>query len=156
MFGWGFGSAPKWYREWRHEAVHTLIDKNAALNLNQWPRWDYELDKGQLTFSDDERLRIICDVQIVGTTSRDWLWSWANSHWHEGLTEDARKTRAFGAENRVRELTAGALKEKSLNDLGWALSAVTARVCGSLGVYRPPTDRGHVFLAIRSVTEARA
>lgn len=47
---------PDWYPDWRHDAVHQLQDKNARLKaefwLEDWPRYDYDVDAGTLIFSD--------------------------------------------------------------------------------------------------------
>src|SRR5690242_17411936 len=105
-------SHPDWYHEWRHEAVHLLQDKNRRLNkqfrIDDWPRWDYDLESRQLVFSKDGQPRVIADIQIVGTTSENagnWLWAWGNSHWPVDCIEDAERARTFGEEHGIVELT---------------------------------------------------
>lgn len=156
MFGWGRRSAPKWYRTWRHEAMHTLIEQNRGLDLNRWPRWDHDLAKHELTFSDGGEVRVRADVQVVGTTGRkDWLWSWANPNWTDAMTTDARDVRLFGEEHGISELITPSLKASDLNALGWELTAVAAKVTGSIGAYRPSGDAGGLFLLIRSLDEVK-
>ncbi len=154
---------PDWYPDWRHEAVHELQEKNARLRaefrLGDWPRFDYDVDAGTLTFSENGVAKVIAEIQVVGTTSQkagNWLWSWANSHWPEGVTAEAERVRAFGEEHGVCELTHDYVDgDDDLNALGWELTAVMARVTGALGGYRPPRDEGGgLFLTYTSMAWA--
>jgi len=138
---------PDWYPSWRREAFHLLQEKNARLKtefrLGEWSRFDYDVDAGVLVFSDDRKPRVVADIQVVGTTSLktgDWLWAWANSHWPESRTADAKAVRDFGERHGVRELVRESLADENLNALGWGLTAVAARVTDALGAYRPPRN----------------
>lgn len=150
---------PDWYPEWRHEAFHLLQDKNAQLSeqyqLGNWPRFHYDLATRQLIFSQDEHPKVIAEIQVVGTTSAkagNWLWGWANSHWPLDCVEDAERVCSFGEEHGIGELTSGYVEDDDLNALGWGLTAVAARVCDSVGAYRPPREEGGaLFLLYRSV-----
>jgi hypothetical protein len=50
---------PADFAEYRHRAVHKLMDLNAECKKNfrigHWERWDYDLDMATLTFSDRRR-----------------------------------------------------------------------------------------------------
>ncbi|HWU15558.1 MAG TPA: hypothetical protein VN157_16290 [Caulobacter sp.] len=150
-------NAPTWYADWRHDAFHELMAKQEDMNeryqTKVWPRYDYDLDAGTLTFSDPTGPKVVADIQVVGTTAtKDWLWSWANSHWPVSSVEDLEKVRAFGAEHGIEELTSETLENDNLNSLGWELSAVAARILGAVGAYRPPRDNGGgLFLIYRSI-----
>jgi hypothetical protein len=149
--------APDWYTDWRHDAVHELMAKQDRLKethrTGEWPRYDYDLDALTLTFSEEGKARVRASVQVVGTTGpQDWLWSWANSHWSEDSFSDLRRVRDFGVEHGIEELTTECLEDENLNDLGWELTAVAARIIGSVGAYRPPRDNGGgLFLIYRSI-----
>jgi hypothetical protein len=152
---------PDWYPDWRHEAVHQLQAKNARLKeefrISDWPRWDYELEAGTLTFSDQGVPKVVCEIQIVGTTSfkaGDWLWAWGNSHWPAERVTDSELVRAFGREHGICELTHDYVEVEDLNTLGWELTAVMARVTDAIGAYRPPDDNGALFLTYKSVAWA--
>ena len=147
-----------WYNDWRHEAVHQLQGKNARLQdefrLSSWPRYDYDVDAGTLTFSKDGVAKVIAEIQLVGTTSTNagnWLWAWANAYWPTHIVSDSEFARAFGEEHGIRELTSDYVEDSDLDVLGWALSAVTARVTDAPGAYRPPGETGSLFLILRSV-----
>jgi hypothetical protein len=152
-------SDPDWYAAWRHDAFHLLQERNEALNerfrLGSWPRYDYDLATRQLTFSEDGRAKVVADIQVVGTTSRNagnWLWAWANSHWPADCIEDAERACSFGEEHGIDELISGYVEDEDLNALGWSLTAVAARICDAAGAYRPLRDEGGgLFLLYRDV-----
>ena len=147
---------PKEYAAYRHEAVHQLMSLNKeckrAFRVILWDRWDYDFDAGTLTFSENGTPRVIASIQVVGTTSKSggtWLWAWANESLPFKVTKAVRKVRAFGKAEKLTELT-----QKSLPDdehLGWAMSAVAARVLGSKGAYRCPDDNGFVYFVYCSL-----
>lgn len=151
---------PDWYRGFRHDAFHELLAKNKVwaeeFKTKSCPRYYYDLEAGELTFSDEAGVRVRADIQVVGTTSNeDWLWSWGNPSMPEDLTVDARATREFGLEHAIDELTVDYVEADDLNDLGWGLTAVTAKVTGAIGAYRPPGSAGAMFLLIRSIAWAK-
>ena len=72
---------------YRHEAVHQLMGLNEDCEKNfrisSWPRWDYDLEAGTLTFSEKGIPKVIAEIQVTGGTSISggtWLWSWANGN----------------------------------------------------------------------------
>jgi hypothetical protein len=150
---------PRWYRSWRHDAVHQLQEKNAQLaskfGLGTWPRYDYDIDAGTLTFSDQGVAKVVAQIQIIGTTSikaGNWLWAWGNEHWPAERVTDSKIVRAFGEERRITELISDYVTGDNLNALGWELTAVAARVTDALGAYRPPRDDdGGLYLTYESI-----
>jgi hypothetical protein len=150
---------PVWYDDWRHEAIHQLQEKNERLNaefrLGEWPRYDYDLDTGKLTFSERGVPRVTAEIQVAGTTSGragDWLWAWANSHLPSELVTDALLARAFGEEHGIYDLTDQAVSDNDLNALGWALTSLVVRIANAKGAYRPPRDEGGgVYLIYKNI-----
>lgn len=153
---------PDWYSNWRHDAVHELIEKNARVKaqfgLSDWGRYDYDLDAGTLIFSERGAPRVIAKIQLVGSTSireGNWQWAWANSQLPPALVVDSRFARAFGEEHGLVELTQGFQEGDDLNALGWALTAVTTRLAGAPGAYRPDLPEGGcLYLIYKSVNWA--
>ncbi|MDO8801445.1 MAG: hypothetical protein Q7J39_14005 [Phenylobacterium sp.] len=125
----------------------------ASHRIGSWPRWDYDVDAGTLTFSEDGAPKVVADIQVVGSTGpRDWMWGWANEHWPRSVVEDMEKVRAFGSENRIEQLTTEFLTDDDLNSLGWEMTAVAVRVLDAVGAYRPPRDGGGgLFLIYKSI-----
>jgi hypothetical protein len=149
-------SAPDWYADWRHDAVHELMTKADKIrdeySISKWPRYDYDVDVGIIKFSQDNIIKVVADIQVVGTIgSKDWLWSWANDHWPDNVCTHAQQARDFGEEHGIEELTSEYLEDENLNSLGWEMAAVTARIAGAVGAYRPPSETGALFLLLTSI-----
>ena len=149
---------PDWYRSWRHEALHQLIQKAEHLksdfNLGRWERWDYDLDAGCLIFSHEGKTRVIANIQVVGSTSTSagtWLWAWANDSLPQNVATDVMASKLFGEKHGIAELTTELLADDAIENLGWELTAVTARLIEAKGAYRAPTDDGCLFLIFRDI-----
>lgn len=150
--------APDWYAEWKHEAVHQLMAKQDQLKANygmsSYPRFDYDVEAGTLTFSENTQVRVCADIQVVGTTgSKDWLWGFANDHWPDRVVADMEAVWQFGLDNEIEELTTRYVEDVDLNQLGWELTAVAVRILDAVGAYRPPSSDkpGALFLLIKSI-----
>lgn len=147
--------APDWYPAWRQEAGHALVDLNEALNarlgLTTWERVDYDLSIGELTFSHRGKVRVTADVQLIGSAAVSWIWARDNGLWPARVVEDALKVRDFGEEHGIEELTRLRLPSTDLDQLGWSLAAVAARITGAKGVYRLVEGQGSLFLAYRDI-----
>jgi hypothetical protein len=112
------------------------------------------VDSKTLTFSIEGVVKVIADIQVVGTTgAEDWLWGWANDHWPSAIVQDMEAVVSFGEEHGIMELTSGFVADDDLNRLGWELTAVAVRILGAVGAYRPPPGDGHgaLFLLIKSI-----
>jgi hypothetical protein len=147
---------PAWYADWRAQAFEQLQAKQAMLkrefNFGQWRRYDYDLDKREITFSDEKGVALRGDFQVAGTTNGDeWLWGWANRAMPPEALEDALKTRAFGEERGIDELTSEFLP----NSLDWMMTAVVVQLTDALGAYRSTGDP-RLFMTIRSLEWARS
>jgi hypothetical protein len=150
---------PEAFIAFKHEAIHELTRLNEecrkAFRVGEWQRWDYDLERKTLIFSQDGVPRVIATIQVVGTTSErsgTWLWSWANTHLPPIVTAQIDKVRAFGEKEGLAELT-----EASATDdehLGWSMTAVAARVLGSRGAYRCPGSNGFVYLVFTDIAFA--
>ena len=148
--------APDWYDAWCEEAFETFRTKQNVLTetykLASWQRYDYDVQAGTLTFSDEGRPKVLADIQVIGTIgSEDWLWGWANDNWPAVSTDGMRAVRDFGVEHGIEELTTEYLESDDLPGLGWMLAAISARVLEAEGAYRAPSGAGAVYLLIRSI-----
>jgi hypothetical protein len=72
---------PNQFSQFRHEAVHELVRLNELceenFRISSWPRWDYDLERGKLIFSEQGVSKVSASIQVVGTTSISggtWLW----------------------------------------------------------------------------------
>ncbi len=144
------------FSAYRHEAVHRLMRLNEecekTFQISSWPRWDYDLEAGTLTFSKDGIPKVIASILVAGTTSISggtWLWGWANRNLPAKVTTLVGSVRAFGEGEGVAELT----KEDWPDDehLGWELTAIAARLLESKGGYCCPVDNGFVYVVYSSL-----
>ena len=147
---------PDWYDAWCEEAFATFTAKQQrmeeAYRLGAWTRYDYDAAACTLTFSDEQRARVVADMQVVGSIGpHDWLWGWANEAVPPAGTADIRRVHDFGAENGIEELTTELISSDDLPGLGWMFAAIATRVLDAEGAYRAPTADGAVYLLIRSL-----
>jgi len=150
---------PEWYPDWRHEAVRQLNEKNdrlsAEFRIGGWPRFDYDIQAGTLTFSERGRAKVIAEIQVAGSTSfkaGNWFWAWANAQVTTARSADAALVRTFGEEHGIAELVHDRVRDPDLDALGWEMTAVMVRVTNALGAYRPPrTEGGALYLTLKSV-----
>jgi hypothetical protein len=148
---------PEKFSTFLHEAVHHLRDLNQKceeeFRISSWPRWDYDLDRGTLTFSQDGQTKVLASIQVVGSTSLSsgtWLWSWANQYFPLCVTQEVEKVRAFGELENLPGLTQA--KRPADEHLGWEMTAMAAKLLGAKGAYRCPGENGSVYVIYSSVT----
>ncbi len=150
---------PDEYEQFRHDAVDALTDLNEdckrRYGITTWPRWDYDLDAGNLVFSDGGVAKVIASIQVVGSTSNmshTWLWAWANESLPPNVTEQAREVRQFGIAEGLSRLTEPQLADDEF--LGWEMTAIAARIVGAKGAYRCPADNGFMYVVYKDIDEA--
>ena len=143
----------------RHESAHALVRLNELcnkeFNILSWPRWDYDLDHGTLTFSKQGVPRVIASILVVGTTSNSagtWLWSWANGYLPENLSGPVKKVREFGLAEGLQDLTEPYAPDD--DQFCWDMTAITARLMDAKGAYRCPGDNGHIYLIYTDIAFA--
>jgi hypothetical protein len=141
------------YQELIVSAVEFLKERQQILTrdfkLGAHERWDYDQERGQLTFSNGGKVAVVCDILFVGSFSEGtgtWLWSWANDSVEEDLKAPMRDLCEFG-EAQGFERLAGAYWQASQED-AWEMTAVAAKFLGAIGAYRAPKERGFTFMVI--------
>jgi hypothetical protein len=139
------------FERFRHRAVHALQDLNAIceqeFQIGHWERYDYDLDLGTLTFSQDGVARVVAQIQAVGSTStitNTWLWGWANESLPSSVTARICEVRHFGNLEALTKLTEPKLPDEEY--LGWELTAIAAQIVGAKGAYRCPGEHGFLYL----------
>jgi hypothetical protein len=152
---------PEWYPDWRYEAFKELEAKNERLSaefrIGEWPRFDYDIPAGKLTFSKAGVVRVAAEIQFIGSTSAEggnWRWAWADPQVPAACAADATLVRAFGEKHGIAELVYETVRDADLEGLGWEMAGVTVRVTNALGAYRPPGERGSLFLSLKSIAWA--
>ena len=147
---------PEEYEKFRHTAVHALMCLNEAreqqFRIGSWERWDYDLQAGTLTFSQDGRPRVLAEVQVVGSTStksNTWLWAWANESIPDFASASLGAVRKFGEQQEISQLTEAKLPDDEY--LGWELTAITAQIIGATGAYRCAGENGFLYVVFTDV-----
>ena len=150
---------PQEFAEWRHDAVHSLIDLNEQCDrefrLDQWPRWQCELDSAKLVFLDQDLPRVTASILVAGTSStekREWRWGWANESLPRPAVDRMREVRQFGETRGLAELTRETLPADE--HLGWEMTALAARVLGAKGAFRCPNKEGFTYLLYTDIALA--
>jgi hypothetical protein len=131
-------------------AQTSLIEE---FGLNDWERWDWDMEKQELVFSHEGRRRVIASVTFVGTYSTDsgtWMWAWGNDSLPEQLRAALSKVKSAGEETGFRRLIQGHWVADEHE--GWHMTAYAYDVLGGLGAYRTPSDRGYVYMVIRDAS----
>ena len=148
--------SPDEFKEFRHKAVHELMRLNEhckeEFRISKWPRWDYDLDRATLIFSEKHVPKVVASIQVAGTTSKGagtWLWGWANHHLPPQSTRALRKVKAFGKKGKIPELTKPSAPDDEY--LGWEMTAIAAQVLGSKGAYRCPSGDGYVYVVYTEI-----
>lgn len=148
--------SPEQFSAYRHEAVHELMRLNEeceeTFQVSSWPRWDYDLEAGTLTFSENGTPKVIASIQVVGTTSTldgTWLWGWANENLPKKVITAVADVKTFAELESITELTHESLPDDVY--VGWEMTAIAARVLGSKGAYRCPEDNGFVYVVYSSL-----
>ena len=147
---------PEQFSAYRHDAVHELMRLNKLceeqFHISSWPRWDYELERGTLTFSENGVPKVLALIQVIGTTSVSggtWMWGWANESLPSNVTKAVANVREFGRAGNITELTEAELPDDEY--LGWSMTAVAARLLGAKGAYRCPGKNGFVYVVYSSI-----
>jgi hypothetical protein len=87
--------------------MHRAIEEcNQEWDFQSYQRWDIDLDRRVLVFSDGPRPPIDCDIQVadVYMTNRNfWRWSWDNPSLEPALRTELEKVRVFGEVNGIRD-----------------------------------------------------
>lgn len=139
--------------------MHELMDLNELCEkeyrISSWRKWEYDLDRGTLAFTQDGVPKVLASIQVVGTTSISggtWLWGWANESLTPKVTTQLAKVRAFGEAESISELTDAELPDDEY--LGWGMTAVAAKLLGAKGAYRCPGENGFVYVVYSSIAFA--
>jgi hypothetical protein len=129
------------YDTWAHERLHESMAQNSVwrekYKIDAWPRWDYSLEDCTLTFSEEGKSKVVCDIRAVGSVQGDsWEWSWSNNNLPNSCKQRMDEVRTFGEEKQWSKLTSLFLESDEY--LGWELASVTVHLLGGTAVYRCP------------------
>jgi hypothetical protein len=145
------------YKKFNHQCIHELQDHQAKLwaehDLDAYPRWDYDQHTALLTFSDnDEEINFrFVEVGSFSEKSNTWKWAWDNAYVLEKVKKETFAVKEFGEKNDIKELSEGYFEANEAD--GWAITAVTCKLLGGIGAYRPVSDHLLVFMVLMEVVD---
>ena len=133
------------YKEFRHSSIHESMAQNKIwlekYAISSWPRWDYSMEDATLTFSDAGKAKVICDIEVVGsTTEESWEWSWGNEYLPLACRRRMSRVYKFGEDKGWGRLTKLFLESDEY--VGWECASVASHVLNGIAVYRCPNSDG--------------
>ena len=115
--------------------------------IGNYPRYEYDLHRGEIWWSEDEVPKVRGKLIVVGTLSTKsdtWLWAWANPHFADIPLGPIDQVRDFGAAEGIAKLSEEKWAAEDVD--GWEMTAVSARLLEAQGGYRSPNKLGALFL----------
>jgi len=146
---------PTWDVLLRDSRAYLEITQASLQNefaLADHERWDIDQDTGQLVFSDGGIPTVVATIQFAGsysTTSRTWLWGWANPSVRTALVEKLAAVRDYGERYDLAPLVEA--KWDATEADGWDMVAVASYLLKTKGVYRPPAGSAIAFVVITDI-----
>jgi len=119
----------------------------AKFGIGSFPRYEYDLFRGEIWWSEVGAPKVRGRVTVVGTIStksNTWLWSWANPHFQDVILGDIDKVRALGEAEGITKLTEEKWEADEVD--GWEMTAIAARLLEAQGAYRSPGENGFLFM----------
>jgi hypothetical protein len=141
------------------QAVRALEQKQDLLTdtygLGKYEEFWFDQSTGVLQFKDAtgcvQSEATVTPIGSYSQKSRTWQWAWANDSLAEMLRKKAEELKL------LYDLTGFEVFQTSVfkadEQMAWELAAMAVHQLGSLGCYRIPTGRLHVFLSIDQVTK---
>ncbi len=120
--------------------------------VGRYERYDYDLKKGELTFSDEGQVKLRADVTVLGSFSSrsgTWKWAWGNDQFNELDTSESALLRDFGEDNDLEKLAMPTWDAEESD--GWQMAAVAARLLEAQGAYRSPNPTGHLYMLLSNL-----
>lgn len=127
-------------------------DLRREFRLDDYDRYDWDQDSGELVFSRRGSPVVVAEIQFVGSASNHsgtWMWSWANDSFREAAKSRVRAVREYGERHRLLQL-ACAYWSGSEED-GWQMTAVAAYLLQAKGAYRSPDEHGAAFMVMTDI-----
>jgi hypothetical protein len=124
----------------------------AGWGFGKFDRWNMDMDRGDLIFSNRDGTTATCPAQVIGShdsVDGTWMWAWANASIPESLRIDAQKVKEYGESHEIERLITPEFAADEM--VAWTMTALAAKLCESQGAYRGPAGRNAVFMTFREV-----
>lgn len=146
------------YRELMQKATaYTRLRNEEARetwSLGSLPRFDWDQQQGQLSFSREGKVYVVADIQFVGSWSEragTWMWAWANESLLEPMKKEVREVLEFGRSNNLEELIDPVWKGPI--EAAWDMTSLSCYILQSEMAYRAPDfdKAAYTFLSLRNL-----
>ncbi len=120
---------------------------NRLFGIGDYARYEYDLFRSVIWWSDEKEPKVRAKVTVVGSTSTKsdtWMWAWANPHFGDieiGLIE---KVKEFGERESIQKLVEKKWDADEID--GWEMTSISGRLLESQGAYKSPGTNGSLFL----------
>jgi hypothetical protein len=121
--------------------------------LNDWERWDWEMEPAELVFSHEGERQVTANVVFIGSYSSrsgSWMWAWGNESLPDSVRTALTPVKTAADATGFRKLVQGYWKADEHE--GWHMAAYALSVLGGLGGYRTPLENGHIYMVIRDAS----
>lgn len=139
--------------EMSHEYLTAEMEKvKSKYRLNEYERFDWDLDNQSLVFSDSGIPKVIAKIQFVGSfsnRSNTWLWSWGNSTINSKAKAKINRVREYGKSHNLAKLIKAKWAAEEVD--GWEMTSITAKILQAKGAYCAPDENGAAFVIFEDI-----
>lgn len=124
-----------------------------AWGLGATDRWDADLERGFIKFSNADGFTVSAPVQVIGSYDTDdgtFLWAWDHPSCPEPLARTALMIRDFGDRHGLSRLTTAMIR--CTEDEAWQFTALGLHLSGAAGSYRGPFGSAYLYMTFGEVT----
>lgn len=124
-----------------------------AWGLGNTDRWDADLERGTIKFSNRDGFVVSAPVQVIGTYDTEdgtWFWGWDHPSVRPRLGHAARLACDFGHKYSLSQYVQRMI-ECSEED-AWRFTAVALHLSKGAGSYRGPSGLTYTYMTFGAVT----
>ena len=137
------------------QAADAMREKQKALvdrfQLGTHGRFDWSQEQGVIVFSNNGVPKVAADIQFAGSyssTSKTWLWAWANDTILPKMSSDSKRVLQYGREHHFKRLTEAKWPAGEVDC--WEVTTLQAHLTNAEGMYRTPDNNGYTYLTLRN------
>jgi hypothetical protein len=120
--------------------------------INNFDRYDVDLQNGVLWFSKEGRKTVEFDVAVVGSiqpSGRTWEWAWNNPNVESALAVPQSVFEATSQRFGLKYLSFGTVPVPR-KQFGWYLSGIALQLAGGEGVYMAEGKSVEIYMLLRN------
>jgi hypothetical protein len=144
------------YRDLVVRACEYLTSRQEVLRvrykLGANGRYDWDMDKGVIVFSNRGRRIASATIHFVGSVATGdgtWLWSWANDSYTPRVKNRMLTIRRFGLQWGIPQLVEHCWDGNEVD--GWEMTSLAAYIMKSSGAYRVPFENGFIYMLLSDI-----